>query len=1009
MPVDTKEISEEIKIRDKENLKKLTEVAKVMILKFTHDKLGMDEATVERFFDNTEFFPNYELDSETKGAYSPIYGNIGINPSIIQEISNDLSYHQFEKLLNAVGTIIHEEEHKFSWEWSKAKISKQIEEGFADLFADECIGYFLEEYSEELTKFGFSMEHINRIKNYFEAGYPIHTSSYDGEADFTRSGLEVVRQKNGEIYTAEYEYIFGDKEKFIAIAVDAIGDGYRKILEEQSKDINLGLKYKQKYNKMLFELLKDIPIKEEVKTKDSRINMLYIRQDILTDIISINKVKEYAKQRGIDIYNLHPEEYEIVSDVLKENTQRFYSDNIQKLREDILKGYIKNCSTIDEVKKIDIDMDMGYFKNLYSEMIKSGKFTVKEILEYMKSKDSYRIEDSDSEKILVDRLIDEFKANKLEGYSKDELTTIIKIIVCNNQEPNKDLFDLVEDIDRRMPNKTEEEKIEIGTAKLATSRDSDGNILDSIIAEATAIAVSGLLSMQDREGKEIEDLELFTQATHAFDEFLEKNAKSNPDALKQMLIKLQEYEKELEQGQEKSNFSKAGFERLKEKYFSFLEKDLKILEQNNCEISDELKEYVKNKKMAEIPIGSNIDMKKIVDVHELLFLNHYTKLINVFNKKNLINAFEHSSIAGATRTYFYDSDMSKSEMTTYIKALTKYTKDSEKEEDIKEISEYIKHIDTVYKPTKEKDIVVKEELMETVKERIQKREHPEKDIESLLQQLKDMRSEFVYENVIGNLESKVNSGEIEKLEDDTLKKVAAKTKDKYLQEVCLEALKQKYISYAYTTSSFISNNTGMREAGRRAYLMSLGKENDPEQAKCLETLDRIHLRTKEVPINPQYIKTDDDDIIIISKNSERTFKAYTAGWGEEQKTDSYLAEEQNRRKKGIFALFKSKEDKEMVVQSIVIQRDEDRTKVINLYETGRFEITTLDTNIRLKHPKVIEKKEAKPIDIGNNGALVVKDSMPKQFVKHQSKLESRRKEKDKIQETDFKHYLNRDD
>ena len=190
--------------------------------------------------------------------------------------------------------------------------------------------------------------------------------------------------------------------------------------------------------------------------------------------------------------------------------------------------------------------------------------------------------------------------------------------------------------------------------------------------------------------------------------------------------------------------------------------------------------------------------------------------------------------------------------------------------------------------------------------------------------------------------------------------------------------------------------------------MSLGKENDPEQAKCLETLDRIHLRTKEVPINPQYIKTD-DDIIIISKNSDRSFKAYRAGWGEEQKTDSYLAEEQNRRKKGIFALFKSKEDKEMVVQSIVIQRDEDRTKVINLYETGRFEITTLDTNIRLKHPKVIEKKEAKPIDIGNNGALVVKDSMPKQFVKHQSKLESRRKEKDKIQETDFKHYLNRDD
>lgn len=1007
MPVDTKEIPEEIKIRDEANLKKLNEVAKAMILKFTHDKLGMDEDAVARFFDNTEFFPDYELDSETMGAYSPVYGNIGINPSIIGGISKDLSYVQFKSLMNTIGVIIHEEEHKFSWEWSKARISKQLEEGFADLFADECIGYFLEEYSEELTKFGFSIENIDRIKNYFEAGYPIHTSSYDGEADFTRSGLEVVRQKNGEIYTAEYEYIFGDKEKYIAIVVDAIGDGYRKILEEQKEDKKLGLKYNHKYNKMLFELLKDIPIKEETKTKDSRMNMLYIRQEIITDIININKVEEYAKQRGIDIYNLHPEEYEIVSDVLKENTQSFYNDNTQKLRESILKGYINNCKTIDDLKKFDIEI--GFFRNLYPEMIKSSKFTVKEILEYMKSKDTYRIADSDSRKIVVDRLIDEFKANKLEGYSKDELTTIIKIIICNYQEPNKDLFDLVEDIDRRMPDKTEIDKIEIATAKLAMGRDFDGNILDMIIAEATVIAVSGLLSMEDRKCEDFRDLELYTQATDAFEEFLAKNAKSSPDALKQILIKLQEYEKELEQGQEKSNFSKAGFESLKEKYFSCLEKDLKILEQNNCEISDELKEYVKNKKMTEIPIGSNIDMKKIVDVHELLFLNHYTKIINVFNKKNLVNAFEHSSIAGATRTYFYDSDMSKSEMTTYIKALTEYTKDSENEEEIQEISEYIKHIDTVYKPTKEKETAVKEELMETVKERIQKREHPEKDIESLLQQLKDMRSEFVYENVIGNLESKVNSGDVEKLDDDTLKKVAAKTKDKYLQEVCLEALKQKYISYAYTTSGFISNNIEMREVGRRAYLMSLGKENDPEQAKCLETLDRIHLRTKEVPINPQYIKTDDDDIIIISKNSERTFKAYTAGWGDEEITSWELAEVQNRRKKGIFSLFKSKEDKEMVVQSIIIGCEEDKIKVINMYETGRFEIATLESNRKLKYPKVIDKKEVRPTDIGNNGALVVKETIPKQFVSYQRRQEDKKKEKENTFTNRMNQHQGRDD
>ena len=200
MPVDTKEIPEEIKLRDEANLKKLNEVAKAMILKFTHDKLGMDEEAVARFFDKTEFFPDYEMDSETMGEYNLINGKIGINSSIIQEISNDLSYRQVEELLNTIGTIIHEEGHKFSWEWSKARINKQIEEGFADLLADECIGYFLEEYSEELAKFGFDIKYINRIKNYFEAGFPIHKSSYDGEADFTRSSLVVIKQKKGEIY-----------------------------------------------------------------------------------------------------------------------------------------------------------------------------------------------------------------------------------------------------------------------------------------------------------------------------------------------------------------------------------------------------------------------------------------------------------------------------------------------------------------------------------------------------------------------------------------------------------------------------------------------------------------------------------------------------------------------------------------------------------------------------------------------------------------------------------------
>ena len=189
-----------------------------------------------------------------------------------------------------------------------------------------------------------------------------------------------------------------------------MGDGYRKILEEQREDFNLGKKYNYKYNKMLFELLKDIQIKEEKKTKDSRTNVLYIRQNMINEIIRINKVKAYAKERGIDIYNLHPEEYEIVSDVFKENTQIFFMNNIEKFQEDVLAGYIRNCKTIEDLSKFDISI--GFFANAYPEMLKSGKFTLKEIVEYMAERDIYSIDDKNAIKILTNKIIKEFQENR---------------------------------------------------------------------------------------------------------------------------------------------------------------------------------------------------------------------------------------------------------------------------------------------------------------------------------------------------------------------------------------------------------------------------------------------------------------------------------------------------------------------------------------------------------------------------------------------------------------------
>ena len=992
-------VSKEDRLKIEENLKRLVGISKAMILKFTHDKLGIDEAEIGKFIDNTEIAPDYTLSDEVKGVYRRINGKIGVNPSRIAETpenNEDLSYDQFKIIMRNIGIINHELEHKFSYELSSKRFTKQFEEGVADLFSDQCIVYFMEEYPEELQKLGFNIDHINQLLKEVDRGLEVNISSYNGEADFARSSLEVIRQNMGKNYTAEYEYIFGDKEKFLSYALDAIGHSFLDILEEQKKDGNLGAKYNLQFNKMLFEILKDIPIKDERIIDESNRNMLYVRQDMLTDVITISKIIKYVNQQGIDIYDMHPHEYEIVKNFLDDELPRIMSPNMVNFENSILAGYVKNCRNFDDLKKFDFSI--GLFENVYTEMIKSGNFTLRETLDFMEYRNQYDIKDLDCRKVLLDEIIKEYKNNRFENYTKNELFTIIKVMVNNVENPDKDLFDVVEYIDYEIPNKTEREQIEIGTAKLATSRDSEGNILDSIIAEATATAVSGLLSMKDRPDLRQDDYLLLLKVTEAFDDYLNKNAKSNPETLKQILTKLQQYESELDAGQEKSRISKQGFKILRDSYFKCLERDLKILELNHCVIPDKIKKYIKNKKIYDFTLESKLDIRSILNVQALLFINQNTRIFNLFNKKNLMDVFEKGGIAEGTMSYFDDYYMSKSDMTTYVKTLTEFTKNSDKNEEIQDIDKYTFIIDSIYKPRKEKEQEIKEEFMETIKEKLLKREHPEQDIEKILSLKSHWKSQFVLENMISNLESKVNSGDIESMNEDSLKKVGSMTKDGYLQEVCLEALKQKYIKYGYTTSSFISNNTNLRGIGRKAYLMSLGMENDVEQQKCLETLDRIHIRTNEVPINPQYVKTD-DNIIIISKNIDKTFKVYAEGWGEELKNQQYYVQEQNKGKKGIFALFKSKEDKEMVTQSMLIERKEGIATVLNIYETGKFEIATLDTSGRQRHPKVIDKTEVKPTDIGNNGALVIKDRIPRQFVKHQHNDEDYQLADDRIEKT----------
>ena len=116
---------------------------------------------------------------------------------------------------------------------------------------------------------------------------------------------------------------------------------------------------------------------------------------------------------------------------------------------------------------------------------------------------------------------------------------------------------------------------------------------------------------------------------------------------------------------------------------------------------------------------------------------------------------------------------------------------------------------------------------------------------------------------------------------------------------------------------------------------------------------------------------------------------------------------QNRKKKSIFSLFKRKEDRALIENTVIIKTTQQDIQALNLYGTGRCEIVDLNTSGN--KTKIIQKREIESINIGNNGDLIAisEGHIKRQFLDYHMK--SKRKNEAQIEDQHKEENLKKED
>lgn len=96
----------------------------------------------------------------------------------------------------------------------------------AENFVEECINHYIQNASQE---------DLDKLEISSREEPVVAKSAYINERAFTKTTLETIRQVNGNAYDAEYEYLLGDKTKFIQQCREVLGEEFIELLEQTKK------------------------------------------------------------------------------------------------------------------------------------------------------------------------------------------------------------------------------------------------------------------------------------------------------------------------------------------------------------------------------------------------------------------------------------------------------------------------------------------------------------------------------------------------------------------------------------------------------------------------------------------------------------------------------------------------------------------------------------------------------------------------------------------------------
>jgi len=417
-------------------VEKIINFAQEMILSFVKAKYGekIDIEQINDVLDNTEFIIGHDKEFGTAATYHENTGKIDFNKD---EFFNG-------NVIKCIGTVMHELQHKFSAEISQGEKFFILDEGFSDVFSEECINYFLQNHPEKFKEMG--IEYIP--KKY------ITESDYNSENEFIKMILEVIRQKSGRHYEAEYEYIFGEKERFLDIVRETLGEEVIEIIREQQKEPhdNLGDKYNYTYNEKLEKLIEKIQlqyvdINSENKREDGTINVYLFRQEKISEIARLQYVKSCLQNC------IKKEDVEALIEVIG-----FDKISNQSFRIRIQNEFIKNL----------VDSDILVTEDILS-IINNNFYPIE-----------WDLEDEQMKKLMSG-----INGIDIKNYSEEEINDTLNIVLrCNKS--NQDVLEFLQKLQDTHKTVIDESDViqkKIKLAQMSASKEPKGEIIADILRD----------------------------------------------------------------------------------------------------------------------------------------------------------------------------------------------------------------------------------------------------------------------------------------------------------------------------------------------------------------------------------------------------------------------------------------------------------------------------------------------------------------------------------------------